>query len=147
MLNKRSANFAELVWAAAAKVGNNAPRIADKIIKQAFPQTYSEAQIEGADRMLRTGVIESIKPLLRSAAATDHGTIDFSEINNSFVPIVRKLTSATYYVESINQYVGVQTLIDDPALLDDARRHMRRKGEECIGQANVLDELYAAVTK
>lgn len=63
MLNRRYANFAEMVWVTAAKVGNSAPAIADKIMKRAFPKTYEEAEIEGADRMLRIGVIDQIKAM------------------------------------------------------------------------------------
>jgi hypothetical protein len=65
MLNNRTANFAELVWSAAAKVGNNAPAITDKIIRRAFPQTCAEAHIEGADKMLRVGVIADVKRILK----------------------------------------------------------------------------------
>jgi hypothetical protein len=145
MLNRRVANFAELVWTTAAKVGNNAPAIADKIIKRAFPETYSEAQIEGADKMLRTGVIESIKSILKHAASDDN-QMDFSEIDPKFSRIVKKLKSKTYFVESAGEYVSVSRLIEEPDLLDDARRHMRRKGMECLAEAKVLDELYAKVT-
>jgi hypothetical protein len=146
MLNKRVANFAELVWTTAGKVGNSAPAIADKIIKRAFPQTVAEAEIEGADKMLRVGVINAIKTILKHAAAADE-QIDFSSIEPKFGRIVKKLKSNAYFVESAGEYVSISRLIEEPDLLDDARRHMRRKGMECLADAKVLDELYAAITE
>jgi hypothetical protein len=143
MLHRRIANFAELVWSTAAKVGNNAPAITDKIIKRAFPQTVAEARIEGADKMLRVGVIAEVKRILKHA--TDDTQIDFSDVAPEFATIARKLKSKTYFVESADEYVDVPSLIADPALLDDARKFMRRKGEECLAEAKILDELYAAV--
>lgn len=145
MLNKRSANFAELVWAAAAKVGNSAPAVADRIMKRAFPQTVSEARVEGADKMLRVGVIAEVKRILKHGAA-DEMQADFSDLAPEFAKIARDLKSKTYFVESANEYVDVASMIAEPALLDDARRYMRRKGQECLAEAEVLDELYAAVT-
>ncbi len=145
MLNKRVANFAELVWATAARVGNSAPAIADKIMKRAFPQTVSEAEVEGADRMLRVGVIAEVKRILKHGAA-DEAQADFSDLVPEFAKIARGLKSRTYFVETANEYVDVSGLIAEPALLDDARRYMRRKGEECLAEAKILDELYAAVT-
>lgn len=145
MLNKRAANFAEMVWSAAAKVGNNAPAITDKIIKRAFPQTCTEARIEGADKMLRIGVIADVKRILKRGAV-DETQIDFSDLAPDFAAIARDLKSRSYFVESANEYVDVPSLIADPALLDDARKFMRRKGEECLAEAKILDELYVAVT-
>lgn len=146
MLNKRTANFAEMVWSAAAKVGNNAPAITDKIIKRAFPQTCTEARIEGADKMLRAGVIADVKRILKRGAV-DETQVDFSDMAPEFAKIVQALKSKTYFVESANEYVDVPSLIADPALLDDARKFMRRKGEECMAEANILDELYVALTR
>jgi hypothetical protein len=144
MLNKRTANFTDLVRTAAVKVGNNAPAIADKIMKRAFPQTCIEARIEGADKMLRVGIIADVKRILKRGA-TDDTQIDFSDAAPEFAAIVRKLKSKTYFVESADEYVDVPSLITDPALLDDARKFMRRKGQECLAEANTLDELYVAV--
>jgi hypothetical protein len=145
MLNNRTANFAELVWSAAAKVGNNAPAITDKIMKRAFPQTCAEARIEGADKMLRVGVIADVKRILKHGSI-DETQIDFSELAPAFATIAQKLKSKTYFVESADEYVDVPSLIAEPALLNDARKFMRRKGEECLAEAKILDELYAAVT-
>jgi hypothetical protein len=70
---------------------------------------------------------------------------DFDEINPSFRPLVEKLSSATYYVEQLQMHMTVRELIDDPELLDDARRYMRRKGDENLVEARKLDALYEAV--
>ena len=89
MLNNRTANFAELVWSAAAKVDNNAPAITDKIMKRAFPQTCAEARIEGADKMLRVGVIADVKRILKHGSI-DETQIDFSELGPEFLTIAQK---------------------------------------------------------
>lgn len=144
MLDKRSVNFAEMVWRAARSAGRNAPAIADKIMKRAFPQTVAEAEIEGASTMLRVGVIAAVKDILKHSE-TDDQTIDFAAIEESFGRIIKKLKSKTYFVEQLGEYVPVNRLIDDASLLDDARNFMRRKGEECLAEAKVLDELYEAI--
>ena len=145
MLRKRKAEFHELVWRAAAIEGDNAPRIADRIIGEAFPATARAAETEGADRMLRDGVIREVKRVLRGAGP-DERQRDFHEIDPEFAPLVAPLRTHAYYVPSTEQYVEVPRLIADPDLLDEARRFMRMKGLECIAEADGLDSLYAAVT-
>ena len=49
-------------------------------------------------------------------------------------------------MESAEEYVAIPALIAEPELLDDARRFMRRKGKECLDEADRLDALYVAVT-
>jgi len=143
MLDK-VASFAEAVWVAAAHLGKNAPKIADEIIRAIFPRTVIEAEKEGADRMLRRGVIEAIKKIL--GMAEDNDQSDFRDIDPSFASIVRRLHKAAYFVEAgVDEYVPVGQLIQNPEWLDSARKLMRRKGEECLAEAKVLDELYEAV--
>ena len=144
MLNKRLSNFAELVWGAASRLGRDGSRVTDDIIKRAFPKTVEEAEIEGADKMLRTGVLKEVKRIL--SHGDDDGQFDFADIDPAFVNIVSRLKKRAYFVEALEQYVPIADLIKDPALLDDARRLMRRKGEECLAEAQVLDELYVAVS-
>lgn len=144
MLNSRSSDFAELVWRAVEEVGRVAPAVANKIIRSAFPRTVAEAEIEGADKMLRVGVIEAVKNILKHTDADD--AIDFATIDPSFGRIIKKLKSKTYLVESLGEYVPIKRLIGDHELLDDARKHMRRKGEENLAEAKILDELYEAIT-
>lgn len=145
MLDSQSAAFAERVWDYASRLGNNAPRIADEMMEAAFPLTYTQARREGALRMLRTGIISEVKCILRNR---EDGLTqaDFAEICAAFAPLVKDLRSKSYFVESAEEYVAVPDLIVEPDLLDDARRFMRRKGIECMAEADRLDALYVAVT-
>jgi hypothetical protein len=145
MLDSQTAAFAERVWAIAARLGNNAPKIADDIMEAAFPLTCTQAREEGALRMLRTGIISEVKRILRNRD-DGVGQADFSEVCDGFVPLVKALRSKSYFVEGAEEYVAVPDLIAEPDLLDDARRFMRRKGRECLAEADRLDALYAAVT-
>jgi hypothetical protein len=145
MLNNKLALFHELVWKAADKVGYSAPAITDKIIGEVFPRTVKEAEYEGADKMLREGVKKHIANILKDSPHDDQ--IDFGAIALEFRTITKKigLKRARYYVESVAAYVEVPRLIAEPEFLNDARSHLRRKGEECIAEADRLDELYLAV--
>jgi hypothetical protein len=71
---------------------------------------------------------------------------DFADRCDAFAPLVSDLRSKSYFVESAEEYVAVPNLIEDPELLNDARRFMRRKGRECLAEADRLDALYLAVT-
>ena len=144
MLNKRASDFTILVLNTAAMVGNNAGRIAEAIIRQAFPRTSAEADAEGADKALRIGVISEVKRVLRRSL-DDADQIAFSDIDPAFRPIVQRLKSKTYFVESIEEYVLVSRLIGEPHLLDEAQKFMHRKGQECLAEADTLRELHRAV--
>jgi len=146
MLNKRVPDLSDAVWDAVAKVGMNPAKVADRIIKDVFPRTLAEAMIEGADRMLRVGLIDAVKPMLRGGAVS-HAQGDFSEIDSAFEPLVAELKSAAYFVEALGEQVPVARLIAEPDLLDDARKFMRRKGDECIAEALRLDLLHNAVVR
>jgi hypothetical protein len=140
-----------MVWDGKRRLGNNATRIADDMIARAFPRTVEEAALEGADKMLRSGVISEVKRILTKNIDDDE-TIDMATIDPTFGEIVTKLKKGKYFVEEahgepVNEYVSVADLINDPGMLDSARKLMRRKGEECLAEAKVLDELYAAVTR
>jgi len=145
MLDSQSAAFAERVWEVASQLGNNAPKIADDIMGEAFPLTCSQARAEGAMRMLRIGIISEVKRILRNRDGR-LGQGDFADRCDAFAPLVRDLRSKSYFVESAEEYVAVPELIEDPDLLNDARQFMRRKGLECLAEADRLDALYAAVT-
>ena len=143
MLDQRASAFADLVRNASTWLGMNAPKIADHIIARTFPRTIKEAEAEGADKMLRTGVIKEIKRVL---TGQDDAQIDMAEIDPAFGEIVGKLKKGSYFVEEVDAYVPVAKLIGDPTMLDSARKLLRRKGEECLAEAQVLDELFEAVT-
>jgi hypothetical protein len=111
-----------------------------------FPKTLAAAETEGGDKMFRAGVIGEIKRIVREKdGGDDEQQGHFGEIDESFRPLVEALGKSSYYVEQIGVHLTVSELIDDPDLLDDARRYMRRKGDECHAEANRLDALYRAV--
>lgn len=145
MLNKRSSNFNTLVWEAAHRVGNSATRITDDIIRSVFPKTAEHAEYEGADKMLRHGVIVEVKRIL-TKNKDDADQIDMHSIDPSFGEIVSRLKKSKYFVEELDEYVPVAELIRNPELLDSARKLMQRKGEECLAEAKTLGELFEAVT-
>lgn len=137
--------FFVAVWNAARTEGMSAPRITDRIIRDLWPNTAKAAADEGADLMFRRGVIASVKFVLRRPIA-DPAQIDMAQIAPSFSAIVEKLKRPSYQVPSLSQYVGVADLIRNPDWLDEARKFMRQKGEECLAEAKTLDQLYREVT-
>lgn len=147
MLNDKLQLFYQTVHAAMMEVGNSAPRIADRVMAEAFPDTSEAARREGADRMLRDGVIAFITNYLKRNANAPLmlAQIDMSEISEDYRPIVAKLHGTSHYVPALQQHMPVKFLIAHPAHLDEARKYKRLKGDETIAEAEVLDELYAAV--
>lgn len=145
MLQKRRAEFSEEVWRASARLDCQSPtRIADDMIGRLFPVTVQAAEDEGATTMFRKGVVDAVKRVL-SAPTTDAAQTDFAAIDPAFAAEVRALQRRSYFVEARDEYVSLAELIREPILLDDARRFMRRKGEETIAEADRLDQLYRAV--
>lgn len=142
MAHEHIKEFNAAIEEAAKRVGCNAPRIADDILRSAFPKTCSAALREGADKMVRTGAIAHIKNVLKGV---DIDSGDFADISPGFEKFVRPLKSKSYYVSGLGEFVSISRLIKEPRLLDDARKHMRAKGDECIAEAGRLDRLYEAV--
>lgn len=110
MLTDKLRLFYETVNAVVAEVGKNASRIADRVIEDAFPETASVAEREGADKMLRIGVITKVKSILTKTDAD--GQHDFSAIAEDFMPIVEKLHSHSHYVPlpDVQEYIHIGTL-------------------------------------
>lgn len=147
MLNDKLQSFYQAVHTAMMEVGNNAPRIADRVIFEAFPDTSEAAEREGADKMLRDGVIIFVaKYLKRNSNAPLEGQGDFGDISDEFRDIVKKLSSNSHYVPTLQQHMPVGFLIANPEMLDEARQFKREKGLETLAEADALDELYEAVT-
>lgn len=144
MLSNKLQRFFEVVQIVRSEVGNSAPRIADRVISEAFPDTSSAAEREGATKMLRDGVIAYLTKHLKHPVASD-SQADFAEIADDYLPIVKKLSSPSHYVPSLEEHLPVSRLISRPELLDEARRFKRAKGLETLAEADVLDELYEAV--
>lgn len=146
MLTDKLQAFYRCVHSAMMEVGNSAPRIADRVIADAFPDTNEAAEREGADKMLREGVVSFIANYLkRSANMPIIGQADFSDVSDDFRDIVVKLHSNSHYVPSLEQHMPIGFLISNPDMLDEARKFKRQKGEETLAEADVLDELYSAV--
>lgn len=146
MLTDKLVAFYQHLHAAIMEVGNSAPRLADRIITEAFPETSEAAEREGADKMLREGVVAFIAQYLKRNSNAPVGTLDFAEIDPSFLPITSKLKNQSHYVQELQQHMPVGFLIQHPHHLDDARKYKRQKGEETLAEAKILDELYEAVT-
>lgn len=146
MPDMQTSDFAAHVWAAAADVGRSAPRIVDAILAEAFPETMGAAAAEGATRILRTGCITEVKRILRTPC-TPEGQADLGEIDPSFRPLVERLQRPAYFVPDRDEEVPVAALIAAPHHLDAARHFMRRKGMECLEEADRLDRLYEAVAR
>lgn len=143
MLTDKLRPFHDAVAVAIAKHGRNAPAIADEVIGKVFPSTILAAEEEGADAMLRNGVIAKVKRMLSTGGET--GQLDFGTIAPDFLPIIKQLHRHSHFVPSASEYVHVSDLIAEPALLDEARKFKRQKGEETIAEADILDQLYRAV--
>lgn len=144
MLTDRLRHFYDAVNVAIAKHGKNPAAVANEVITVAFPSTIAAAADEGADAMLRAGVVAKVKKMMTKEG--EEGQSDFATIAPDFLPIVKRLHGHSHFVPSLEEHVHVGVLIADPALLDEARRFKRQKGEETIAEAEILDELYRAVT-
>ena len=144
MPDRSSPDFAAHVWQSAARLGRSAPRIVDDILREVFPETTMAAESEGAARILRTGCISEVKRVLRTPPLDD-AQARFDQIDASFRPFVAPLQRPSYFVPERDEEVPVAELIAAPDELDAARRFMRRKGMECLAEADRLDLLYEAV--
>lgn len=145
MLSNKLHLFYAKLNEAVALHGTNAGAVTDAIIREAFPETVAAAEQEGADSMLRTGVHEFVSALFKRSPKHHPDQFDLN-IPEPFQPIVSKLKGESHYVEKLHAYIPVPLLIANPEWLDDARKYKRRKGEETIAEAAILDELYEAVT-
>ena len=144
MLDKRTSDFGDYVWDAAVRVGRSAPRIVDAILSDVFPVTSEVAEAEGAAKMLRNGCISAVKWVLRRPRGID-AQADYAKLDPSFTPLVNRLRRPSYFVPELDVEVPVAELIDEPLYLDAAYRFMRRKGMECLAEADRLGRLYQAV--
>ena len=145
MLTDKLRVFYDAVNIAVGKYGKNAPAIADDVIASAFPETIAAAENEGADSMLRNGVISKIRRVL--SKDDNAGQADFAEIDEGFNSLVKQLHGHSHYVPSLCEYVHIGTLIASPEFLNEARIYKRQKGVETLAEAEVLDQIYFAVTE
>lgn len=142
MLKSHVHHFNDAVWAASARLETmNVPKVTDDIISRLFPETVSAASHEGASSIFRNGVLVQVRKVL-SAKVEDEGQMSMFDIDQQFRPFAEKLKRGSYFVESLDEFVPLPRLIRELTLLDDARRYLRRKGEETLAEASVLDQLY-----
>lgn len=143
MLNNKLNLFYDEVRRCASEVGNSPTKITDKIISEVFPETTRHAEQEGADRMLRTGVIAEVRRLITSRGfETKNG--HFAEVapGAGFGHITSKLHRGSYLVPSLGEYLPIEALIAELDYLDEARKALRKHGEDTITEADWLDQLY-----
>lgn len=144
MLKSHVHEFNDAVWLAASALETmNAPKVTDDIIARLFPETVSSASQEGASSIFRNGVLGQVRKVL-SAKVEDEGQMSIFDIAPALRPAAEGLKRGAYYVESLDEFVLVPRLVRELHLLDDARRYMRRKGEETLAEADALDQLYKA---
>lgn len=144
MLSDQQRLLRELIWEAVGRVGRSATRVADDVLPRAFPRSVPELEQEGGLKIMRTGLIQYIKPIIDAPEPSEE-QIDLAEIDPSFGEIVKRLPKNSFFVPSRDEYLPVALLIAEPALLDEARKFTRQKGLETLATADTLDQLYAAV--
>lgn len=136
--------LAALIHDAISDVGASAPRVADRIIGVAFPDTVASSKREGCETIFRRGLIQFVSRYLRKHKINPTQA-DFGDIAPEFLPLTAALKSTTYSVPSLGEVVEIADLIRAPEMLDEARKFMRTKGMECLSEAKALDLLYEAV--
>jgi hypothetical protein len=139
--------FAERVWEVANRTGyNSAPKIADILLKEQYGRVCIVAKSAGIYAILRDGMVDAVKRVIRYKSQSDIRQGDFSDVSLEFRPILEKLSSERYYVPSLEEHLPIGRLIKYPPFLDEARKFHRLKGEEVLRESDALDELYLAVT-
>ena len=137
--------YLEIKAAAIAKFGMRPAPVADAILAECFPETTYAAKREGCDMTLRLGLIETLKKEFKHAAQPDEFEQYSFEFPESIRDIVPRLKGTSQYVEGYGGYIPNKALFSRSDWLDDARKYKRKKGDEAIAVANVLDEIYAAL--
>jgi len=144
MLRAKLEHFYSLVEQARDIHGDSAPKITDAVLEAAFPRTLVEAEEEGCEKFVRNGALEAIKRFIRKPPA-DERQRHFEDIDPELFPLVNRLASTHYFVPNgvhEGEHVGVAELCSDLGKLNAARKFMRQKGLECLGEADNLDLLY-----
>lgn len=145
MLSDPLRNFRQRVAEASLRLGRNAGKIVDDILDESFPETCAAARGEGADNLLRKGAVAWVREALGAGEPEDSEQLDFALICGDFAGEVKALSKGAYFVPSLDVFVPVARLIAEPALLDEARRFTREKGQQTLAEADRLDALYEAV--
>lgn len=143
MLHSQLTALNDLINEAMARVGMSPRAIADDVMPLAFPLSLPNLQAEGGEGLFRDGLVRHIKRVLDRPTTADQR--DLSEIDGSFGALVERLPKRVFFVPSLDAFVWIGDLIQNPPQLDEARKFTRMKGEETLATAAALDQLYAAV--
>lgn len=136
--------LSDAVWEAVGKIGTmNTAKVVDHIIEEVLPETVATSRREGVYGMLRSGVMTHVRKIL-GAKIEEECAPSLFDLHQSLAPYASTLKRGAYYVESLDEFVSLARLVKETSLLDEARRYMRRKGEETLAEANALDKLYHA---
>lgn len=131
---------------AANRLGvRSGPAVADAIIARVFPDTVRAAKGEGAETILRNGLIAHVARVLKGSAPGVSQS-DFSALEATFGEYIKPLKNQSYFVPSRQEYVGIGSLIASPDELKEAEAALRAHGNDCIAEADRLALLHEAVT-
>ena len=142
--SKQKSRFAEMVLDAMAGFGPSAAEITTVVMCEAFPKTCAAADEEHATSMLRDGVYNSVRRIIKK----NHDDIEQVHINDlhpNLMPYINELNNDRYYVVSTQQWVHVSKLIENRDLFQQAIQFMKLKGKECIEESVRLTDLYEKV--
>ena len=136
----------DAILEAANRLGaRSGPAVADAIIARVFPSTLKASKGEGAEHILRNGLIAHVARVLK-ASTPQVAQKDFAALETSFGEYIKPLKSQSYFVPSRSEYVSVPDLIARPEQIKEAAAALRQHGEDCIAEAVRLDRLFEAVT-
>lgn len=154
MLKSKLEHFYAAVEMARREVGDRPAMIADHVIHEAFPQSYSASMGEGCDDMLRRGVIAVITRYITKPPVAER-QIHFNDIAPDALPLVEALSKSSYLVPSprgaemdedtktLGFYVPVSDLIQDLDALRAARDFLAMKAGHVQAEADKLSALIA----
>lgn len=152
MLKSKLEHFYAAVDMARQTVGESPAKIADEVIKTAFPHSYDSTREEGCDDMLRVGVIKAITRYITKPAASERQT-HMNDIEPDLLPLVEPLSKTAYLVPSlegsvvdedtrtIGFYVPIADLIADLDALKSARDFLAEKAGHVQAEADKLSVL------
>lgn len=121
------------------------PAVADAIIAQVFPQTLKSAKGEGAEHILRNGLIAHVARVLKGTTPQAEQN-DFAAVEASFGEYIKPLKNRSYFVPSREEYVALGDMISRPHEIKEAAASLRKHGRDCIDEADRLELLFEAVT-
>lgn len=123
----------------------SAADITDRLLPRLYPNTQKASAGEGCNAYFRSGVMNAVRGVIANMPDPNQG--DFEQVHPGLLPYARTLRKKAYYVPELHEYVTISELLTTLELLDSARKHERKKGEETIAEAERLDALYFAAKR